>query len=121
MSEPKTLPFAHQRLDGLALTKALGFKSPWVVPAVKKANAAFAAQGSEALIFTGRYSTPAKISTWLDAHPDFVARRVLVTPEREQKYRERQAQRRRDARVARQAAAAARAPETRRPRLPRAA
>lgn len=117
----KTLPFAHQRLDGVALTKALGFKSPWVVPAVKKANKRLAEQGKEALIFTGRYSTPAKVSQWLDEHPDFVARHELVTPEREQKYREQRAARRREQRAAKQAAAVAPAPDTRPPRLRRAA
>jgi hypothetical protein len=121
MSDNKTLPFAQQRLDGVALTKAFGFKSPWVVPAVKKANAALAAQGKETLIFTGRYSTPAKVSQWLDEHPDFVARHVLVTPEREREYRERQAQRRRDARAATKSAAAAPAPDKRRTRLQHAA
>jgi GAF domain-containing protein len=118
MSE-KTLPFRDQRLDGVALTKALGFKSTWVVPAVKKANAHLAAQGKEALIFTGRYSTPAKITQWLDEHPDFVANHVLVTPERRQAYQERKSARRRAERAAK--AAAAPAKETRRPRRPLAA
>jgi hypothetical protein len=117
----KTLPFRDQRLDGLALTKALGFKSAWVVPAVKKANARLAAAGTEPLIFTGRYSTPAKISQWLDEHPDFVARHELVTPERELQYRERQAERRRAARVASKKARANRAPETHPTRQRRAA
>lgn len=121
MSDNKTLPFREQRLDGVALTKALGFKSPWVVPAVKKANAIFAAQGREPLIFTGRYSTPAKVSQWLDDHPDFVARHVLVTPEREQLYRERRHARRCAARSVKQAAAAAPAPGKRQPRLQTAA
>lgn len=116
----KTLPFRDQRLDGVALTKALGFKSPWVVPAVKKANATFAAQGREPLIFTGRYSTPAKVSKWLDDHPDFVARHVLVTPERELAYRERQQGRRVAARAAK-AAEAAQARGTHQPRRPLAA
>lgn len=117
----QTLPFRDQRLDGMALTKALGFKSAWVVPAVKKANAHLAAQGREALIFTGRYSTPAKVSKWLDDHPDFVARHVLVTPEQERKHRERQAERRRAARLAKQAAAAGPVPDKRQPRLQSAA
>lgn len=121
MSANKTLPYAQQQLDGTKLTAALGFQSTWVISAIKKANAIFAAQGKEDLIFTGRYSTPAKVTKWLDAHPGFVASHVLITPEQQLVYRARKAQRRLDARVARQAAGAEPMPGKHRPRRPIAA
>lgn len=66
-----------KHLNGVELSKATGL-GEWVIRAIKKANKLFAAQGREPLIFTGRYSTPAKVSKWFDDHPDFVATRVLA-------------------------------------------
>lgn len=66
-----------QRMNAVKLAAALGFESTWVIRGIKKANAIFAAQGREPLIFSGRYSTPAKVSDWLDVHPEFVASWVL--------------------------------------------
>jgi len=43
----------------------------WIVRGVKKANAMAAASAARFLIFTGRYSTPRKVSDWLDQHPRF--------------------------------------------------
>jgi hypothetical protein len=68
------------RLNSKQLAQALGC-GVWVIYGVKKANRIFAAQGREPMIFTGWLSTPAKVSRWLDAHPDFVASRTL-TPHR---------------------------------------
>lgn len=68
---------AQQWMNGRALATALGL-GEWTIYGVKKANRIFAQQGREALIFTGRLSTPAKVAQWLEAHPDFVARHVLV-------------------------------------------
>lgn len=69
----------HKLLDGVRLAQATGLGA-WVVYGVKKANKIFHGQGREPLIFTGRYSTPAKLAAWLDAHPDFVASQVLRKP-----------------------------------------
>lgn len=69
---------ATRRLDCVKLAAALGFESEWVVRGVKKANRLLAFQGKESLIFTGRYSTLAKVSDWLDQHPEFVASHVLA-------------------------------------------
>jgi hypothetical protein len=67
----------NKLLNGLALAAATGLGG-WVIYGIKKANKLFAAQGLEPLIFTGRYSTPKKIAAWLETHPHFVARHVLV-------------------------------------------
>ncbi len=67
----------NKLMNGVALAEATGL-GEWVVYGIKKANKIFAAQGRESLIFTGRYSTPAKVKQWLADHPDFVATRVLV-------------------------------------------
>ena len=80
LTSPK-LSLQHQRLNGVQLACALGF-GEWVIKGIKKANALFAQQGRETLIFTGRYSTPAKVSKWLDDHPDFVASQVLAPQRR---------------------------------------
>ena len=72
------LPVKDQRLDCVKLAETMGLNSPWVIYGVKKANRLLAAEGKEELIFCGRFSTPAKVSAWLDAHPDFVATRTLV-------------------------------------------
>jgi transcriptional regulator len=64
-------------LNGKSIAEALGC-SEWTVYAVKKANKEFAQQAREALIFTGRLSTPAKVSAWLQSHPDFIPSRVLA-------------------------------------------
>lgn len=74
-----TLSVQHQRMNGVELGAALNL-GEWVVSGIKKANRLFAAQRGEALIFSGRYSTPAKVSAWLDAHPDFVASRYKLKP-----------------------------------------
>lgn len=66
-----------KHLNGVELAEATGL-GEWVIYAIKKANKLFAAQGKEPLIFTGRYSTPAKVSQWFADHPDFVATRVLA-------------------------------------------
>jgi hypothetical protein len=50
-----------QRLNVVQLAAFLGC-GDWIVRGVKKANAMAAASAGEALIFTGRYSTPGKIS-----------------------------------------------------------
>ena len=73
-----TVPVKNQLLNSLDLATALGLAGPWLIYGIKKANRQLAAQGSEPLIFSGRYSTPAKVSAWLDAHPEFVAKRVLA-------------------------------------------
>lgn len=75
-----TVPVKDQRLDGRGLATALGMKSAWTIQGIKKSNAILHAQDpvKEPLIFTGRYSTPAKVARWLDDHPDFVANRVLA-------------------------------------------
>lgn len=73
-----SVPVKDQLLNGKDLALALGLKSPWVIRAVKKANQMLASQGREELIFTGRYSTPAKISRWLEEHQGFVARQTLA-------------------------------------------
>jgi hypothetical protein len=82
---PATVPVKDQRLDCVGLAAALfpatePGKAPrtWVVYGIKKANRLLAAQGREDLIFSGRYSTPGKLSAWLDSHPDFVANQVLA-------------------------------------------
>lgn len=67
----------NKLLNGLALATATGL-GEWVIYGIKKANKLFAEQGKEALIFTGRYSTPKKVAAWLADHPDFVATRVLA-------------------------------------------
>jgi hypothetical protein len=71
------LPVQHRRLNCVDLAVALGM-SAWQLYGVKKANRLFAKQNLEPLIFSGRYSTPAKVAAWLDAHPDFSAGRVLA-------------------------------------------
>ncbi len=96
----RPLPGNASELAGIdplatALARHLGFKTTWVVAAVKRANKVLATQGKETLIFTGRYSTPAKVLHWIETHTDFVARHVLVSPERELVYRQRQYERRR--------------------------
>lgn len=111
---------SEKYLDGRRLAEATGL-GEWVIYGVKKANKIFAEQGREPLIFTGRYSTPKKVSAWIDAHPDFIARHVLVSPERELQYREKQAEQRRAARAARRPAAVTPAPGKHRPHLPTAA
>jgi hypothetical protein len=68
---------AERQLNGLALARELNC-GEWVIYGIKKANRLFHAQGLEPLIFIGRYSTTKKISTWLEAHPDFVAGQVLA-------------------------------------------
>lgn len=73
-----TLPIRDQRLDGKALAIALGYKSSWVIRAIKKANGRFVADGEEEPVFQGRYSTPAKIVAWLEAHPEFIAAQTLA-------------------------------------------
>lgn len=66
-----------KRMDGVDLAAATGL-GIWGIYGIKKANKLFFKQGIDpALIFTGRYCTPAKISTWLDAHPDFVANQSM--------------------------------------------
>ncbi len=73
-----------KRMDGVDLSAATGL-GIWGIYGIKKANKLFFKQGIDpALIFTGRYCTPAKISAWLDAHPDFVANQVL-DPKRRKK------------------------------------
>lgn len=67
----------HTRLNALQIAAALNL-GEWVVYGVKKANRIFAENGKEDLIFTGRYSSPAKVMKWLDEHPDFVANQVLA-------------------------------------------
>jgi hypothetical protein len=64
------------RLNAKQLAAELGC-GEYVVYAVKKANRMLVEQGAEKPIFSGRLSTPGKVSKWLDDHPDFVARRVL--------------------------------------------
>lgn len=76
---------AHKRLDCVKLAAALGFDSEWVVRGVKKANRLLHKQGKEPLIFTGRYSTPAKVSRWLDEHQEFVATHYLAPQRRKKK------------------------------------
>lgn len=75
-----TVPVKDQRLDGRALATALGFKGSWIIQGIKKANAILHGQDpvKEPLIFTGRYSTPAKVARWMDEHPAFVANQVLA-------------------------------------------
>lgn len=110
----------EKHMNGRALAEATGL-GLWVIYGIKKANKIFAQQSREPAIFTGRYSTPKKIAAWLEAHPDFIARHVLVSPERELEYRAQQTERRHAARAARRPAAAAPAPGTHRPHLPTAA
>ena len=66
----------HAQLNAKELAAFLGFESDWVVRAIKKANWHLHEQGIEPLIFTGRFSTAAKVSRWLDDHPDFVAGQI---------------------------------------------
>ena len=75
-------PPAHARLNSRRLAQALNFDSPWVIAGIKKANRMYHEQGREELIFTGRYSTPAKINRWLDDHPEFVASHFLAPQRR---------------------------------------
>jgi hypothetical protein len=75
---PKELALKDQRLNSRQIALALGNKSTWLVQAVKKSNKILAAQGKEELIFSGRYSTPGKVSAWLDDHPGFVAGHILA-------------------------------------------
>lgn len=82
----------NKLLDGVKLAAATGL-GEWSIYGIKKANKIFHRESGEALIFTGRYSTPAKITKWIDAHPDFVARHILVK-DRPAKDRARQAARR---------------------------
>ena len=67
----------HKLMNSVALAAATGLGS-WGISGVKKANKLFHAEKGEPLIFTGRYSTPAKILHWIETHPDFIARRVLA-------------------------------------------
>lgn len=67
---------SHSRLNARQIAEELGC-GLWIVRGVKKANRLFAEQGKEDLIFTGFYSTPAKVGKWLDDHPQFVAAKVL--------------------------------------------
>ncbi len=82
----------HLQLNGREIAKELfggtdeDQRGEWVVYGIKKANAIFAKRGEEALIFTGRYSTPAKVEQWLTDHPTFVANQVLA-PVRKKKPR----------------------------------
>lgn len=71
----------HQLGNARQLARALGC-SEWVIYGVKKANRIRAGQTGEPLIFTGRFSTVAKVQRWLDDHPDFVANQVLA-PQRQ--------------------------------------
>lgn len=66
------------RLNAREIAQELGFKSDFVIRAVKKANKTLAATTGEDLIFVGRYSTPRKAAQWIDTHPDFVASHVLA-------------------------------------------
>lgn len=69
----------HKQLNSVGLAAATGL-GEWVVRGIKKANRVLHETKGEPLIFTGRFSTPAKVAAWLEAHPDFVARRVLLRP-----------------------------------------
>jgi hypothetical protein len=64
-------------MNGRALAAATGL-GVWCIYGIKKANKIFHASRGEPLIFSGLYSTPAKISDWLESHPDFIARHVLA-------------------------------------------
>ena len=73
-----------KRMDGVELAAATGLGT-WGIYGIKKANKLFFKQGiDKALIFSGRYSTPAKITAWMDEHPNFVANQVL-DPKRKKK------------------------------------
>lgn len=67
-------------LNSKGLAEALGC-STWLIGGVKKRNAELAAQGLEEPIFTGRYSTPSKVSRWLADHPEFIPTNVILAPE----------------------------------------
>lgn len=83
----------HQLLNGRDLARVLfgneddveSTRGEWTIYGIKKANKILAGQGREELIFTGRYSTPAKVSAWLAAHPDFVANHTLAPVRRKKK------------------------------------
>lgn len=110
----------EKHMNGRALAEATGL-GQWVIYGIKKANKLLAQQGREPAIFTGRYSTPKKIAAWVETHPDFIARHVLVSPERELEYRAQQAERRSAARAMRRPAEATPVRGTHRPHLPTAA
>lgn len=69
-------PGRHDRLNCVRIAEVLGC-GVYIVRAVKKANRLLAKQGRERAIFSGWYSTPAKVDRWLDDHPGFVARDIL--------------------------------------------
>lgn len=73
-----TIAVKDQPMNCLDLAIALGLKGPWIIYGIKKANRQRHAQGRELLIFSGRYSTPARVAAWLESHPDFVANQVLA-------------------------------------------
>lgn len=81
---PSAIAKESQLMNGKQLAIALfggsaaSSRGEWIIYGVKKANAIFAAQGREKLIFTGRLSTPTAITEWLWRHPEFVPSRILA-------------------------------------------